>query len=196
MAHSRGRRGRRAAASRFRSVERLRGGMAGPLVLREAGQFPRRGQRLLRHLRRAVRAAPAHEARLVFPEVMRPGQDTAVLHPDDLLMDEGAGLLPAGLEHRLTAGGVPAVPIDAAIARHQRRTVAITDGRIIADRPVAARRGARPWLAVGLLRAPSLSHHSAILSAASDRDRTTADPRQRCHCHHRFAAPDVQFTVQ
>ena len=34
----------------------------------------------------------------------------AVLHPDDLLMDEGPGLFPAGLQHRLAARGVPAIP--------------------------------------------------------------------------------------
>ncbi len=41
---------------------------------------------------------------------MRPGQDPAVLHPDDLLVDEGADLFPAGLKHRLAARGVPAIP--------------------------------------------------------------------------------------
>ena len=46
----------------------------------------------------------------MLPEVVRPGQDPAVLHPDDLLVDEGAGLFPAGLQHRLAARGVPAVP--------------------------------------------------------------------------------------
>ena len=46
----------------------------------------------------------------MLPEVVRPGQHAAVLHPDDLLVHEGAGLLPAGLEHRLAARGVPAVP--------------------------------------------------------------------------------------
>ena len=46
----------------------------------------------------------------MLPEVVRPGEDAAVLHPDDLLVHEGAGLLPAGLQHRLAARGVPAVP--------------------------------------------------------------------------------------
>ncbi|KNX39877.1 hypothetical protein ROTO_35770 [Roseovarius tolerans] len=46
----------------------------------------------------------------MLPEVMRPGENPAVLHPDDLLVDEGAGFLPAGLQHRLPARGVPAVP--------------------------------------------------------------------------------------
>ena len=71
-------------------VERLRRRMVGPVVLGEARQRPCRGQRFVGHLRRAVRAAPAHEAGLVFPEVMRPGENPAVLHPDDLLMHEGA----------------------------------------------------------------------------------------------------------
>ncbi len=91
-------------------VERFRRRVVGALILGEGRHFPRRGQRLLGDLRRTVRAPPAHEAGLVLPKVMGPGQDAAVLHPDDLLMDEGAGLLPASLQHRLAARGVPAIP--------------------------------------------------------------------------------------
>ena len=46
----------------------------------------------------------------MLPEVVGAGEDAPVLHPDDLLMDEGARLLPAGFQHRLAARGVPAVP--------------------------------------------------------------------------------------
>ncbi len=77
--------------------------MVGPLILGEARQRPCRWQGFLGDLRRAVRAAPAHEAGLVLPEVVRPGQDAAVLYPDDLLMDERPGLFPAGFQHRLAA---------------------------------------------------------------------------------------------
>ncbi len=80
------------------------------LLAGEARDHPSRGQRLVGDLRRPVRPHPAHEAGLVLPEIVRAGEDAAVLHPDDLLMHEGARLFPAGLEHRLAARGVPAVP--------------------------------------------------------------------------------------
>ena len=92
------------------AVERLRRRMVRALLAAQARDHPGRGQHLVGDLRRTVRAAPAHEAGLVLPEVVRPGEDPAVLHPDDLLVHEGAGLLPAGLQHRLAARGVPAVP--------------------------------------------------------------------------------------
>ena len=38
--------------------------------------------------------AAAEETRLVLPEVVRAGQDASVLGPDDLLVDEGAELIP------------------------------------------------------------------------------------------------------
>jgi hypothetical protein len=46
----------------------------------------------------------------MLPEVVLPGQNPAVLYPDDLLVHEGLGLFPAGLKHRLAARRVPAVP--------------------------------------------------------------------------------------
>ena len=128
-------------------VERFRRRVVGPVVLGEAGQRPCRWQRFLGHLRRAVRAAPAHEAGLVLPEVMRPGQNPAVLHPDDLLMDEGARLFPAGLQHRLAARGVPAIPggVLGDGLRHGGRDEAVVElgplrtvvpGRAVGRRPV------------------------------------------------------------
>ena len=85
-------------------------GWSGRSSFGKAWQRPCRGQRFLGHLRRAVRTAPAHEAGLVLPEVVRPGKHPAVFHPDDLLVHESARLLPASLQHRLAARGVPAVP--------------------------------------------------------------------------------------
>src|SRR5512132_1724124 len=60
--------------------------------------------------RRLVALEPAEKAGLVLPEVVGARQDAAILRPDDLLVDEGAELLPNALDHRLSAAGVPAVP--------------------------------------------------------------------------------------
>src|SRR5690606_31884026 len=49
-------------------------------------------------------------AGLVFPEIVGAGEYPVLLHPDDLLMYEGAGFLPAGFQHRLAARRMPAVP--------------------------------------------------------------------------------------
>src|SRR5699024_5454943 len=91
-------------------IERLGCRVVRPLVLREARHLPGRRQRLLGHLRRALALDPAHETRLMLPEVMGAREHPAVLHPDDLLVHEGARLLPALLEHRLATRSMPAVP--------------------------------------------------------------------------------------
>src|SRR5690606_22559124 len=91
-------------------VERFWRRVVGSVVPGEARQRPCGGQRFFCNFRRAVRAAPAHEAGLVFPQVMRAGENSAVLYPDDLLVDEGDGLLPSRLQPRLATGSMPAVP--------------------------------------------------------------------------------------
>ena len=91
-------------------IERLRRRMVMALILGKGRQLPGGRQGLVGHLGRTLALHPAHEAGLVFPEVVRPGQDATVLHPNDLLMDKGACLFPARLQHRLTAGRMPTVP--------------------------------------------------------------------------------------
>ena len=91
-------------------LDRLRRRMLGLLADLHRRQVPHRARIVVRHARRLVALEPAEEAGLVLPEVVRARQDAAVLRPDDLLVDEGAELLPHALDHRLPAAGVPAVP--------------------------------------------------------------------------------------
>ena len=91
-------------------LDRLRRRMLGLLADLHRRQVPHRARIVVRHPRRLVALEPAEEAGLVLPEVVRARQDAAVLRPDDLLVDEGAELLPHALDHRLPAAGVPAVP--------------------------------------------------------------------------------------
>ena len=91
-------------------VERFWRRMVGAVILGKSRQRPCRGQGFFRHIWWTTAPDPTHEAGLMLPEVVRPGQNPAVLHPDNLLVDEGPGLFPAGFQHRLAARGVPAIP--------------------------------------------------------------------------------------
>ena len=76
----------------------------------DSGDVPYRGWIVLSTPNRLMWSDPSKEARFMLPGVPGPSQDRSVLHPDDLLMHEGAEFLPDGFDHRLSSAGVPAIP--------------------------------------------------------------------------------------
>ena len=93
-----------------KDFQRLGGRMFSDLADADSRDVPYRGWIVLSTPDRLMWSDPSEETGFMLPGVPRASQDRSVLDPDYLLVNESAGLLPDGFDHRLASAGVPAVP--------------------------------------------------------------------------------------
>ena len=103
----------------YEQLDRLLGGMDAHL-LETLVDVPNGGDVAGRLALGYVALDPAYEARLMLPEEERVSQHAPGLDPDDLLVDEQAGLCPSLLDESLPAVSVPLV--DRRVGHEMRQT--------------------------------------------------------------------------